>query len=123
MKSIDYYLSLPWTITSETRMDDGRYMVLRVSELPGFVVASPKATELDTLFWDMLEEFIRSYLEDDREPPIPIGLDLSENNGDPAIEDDAHAIFWGSDRGASVGRKHPATYDSVASGERVPIGV
>lgn len=72
MSSVDFYLSLPWTIQREERDDDGRYFVLRVVELPGFVVACEDEDELDEMFWPALRAFLESYVKHGETPPLPI---------------------------------------------------
>lgn len=72
MRDLTYYLSLPWTIERrEERDSEGVYPVLTVAELPGFLVAARTDDELDEMFWPALETFLKSYIEDGEEPPIP----------------------------------------------------
>lgn len=71
MSDLELYLSLPWTIRRSVRNDDGRYFVLTVDELEGFVVTGRTYDELNENFWPALSAFIQSYLEDGEEPPMP----------------------------------------------------
>lgn len=65
------YLRMPWTVIRSEHHDDGAYIALHIKELPGFVVAARSEAELERLFWDGLEAFISSYLEDGEAPPLP----------------------------------------------------
>jgi hypothetical protein len=78
MKDIRYYLSLPWTIERSEHHDDGDYVALRVKELPGFLIASADEGELNAIFWVELEAFLRTYMDDGEEPPVPAGVGLKE---------------------------------------------
>lgn len=73
MKDIRYYLALPWHIQRSEHHDDGDYVALTVEELPGFLVASEDRDELEEMFWPALEGFLRSYIDDGEEPPLPAG--------------------------------------------------
>lgn len=76
MKEVDYYLRAPWSINAST---EGEYKVLRIAELPGFVVAAKTADELDEDFWPALQTFLESYVEDGEVPPLPEGYGAFED--------------------------------------------
>jgi predicted RNase H-like HicB family nuclease len=63
------YLRLPWTVERSDHDDDGGYIALHISELPGFVVAARTPEDADALFGDALSAFLSSYLENGEEPP------------------------------------------------------
>lgn len=71
MRDVHFFLALPWTIQREEHDDDGRYIVLKVAELPGFVVASDNEAELEEMFWPALRAFLNSYLQRGETPPLP----------------------------------------------------
>ena len=65
-------LGLPWTIQAADADEPGE-RVLRVEELPGFlVVGTPQ--ELDAEFWSALREFLGSFLEYGDPIPLPAGV-------------------------------------------------
>lgn len=76
MKDLENYLSLPWTIIRGEEEDDGRYLVLRIAELPGFVVAARTEAELFASYRPALEAFLASYLDEGEEPPVPASPQL-----------------------------------------------
>jgi len=78
MTKLELYLSLPWTIVRKEHSDDGRYISLRIDELPGFIAAAPTEEELEKEFWDALEAFLTSYIVDGERPPLPAGIVLLE---------------------------------------------
>lgn len=78
MNTLDYYLSLPWTIRRTAENDDGAYISLRIAELPGFIVAGRTAGEIEEQFWPALEIFLKSYLEEGEVPPQPEGTTAVE---------------------------------------------
>lgn len=74
MTLLDLYLSLPWTITSSQRVDDGEpYAVLTIKELD-FVVAAPEV-EIEDRFWSGLALLLESYIDDNEVPPVPASVD------------------------------------------------
>lgn len=69
------YLSLPWTIdVSHDEDDPGR--VLRIRELPGFLVVEEADRDLERDFWDALEGYIDSHLEFGDPLPLPAGVNM-----------------------------------------------
>ena len=74
MREVDYYLALPWTVRVEHRTDDGEYLALFVDELEGFVVTGRTPEEVNEGYWDGLEFFLQSFLDDGNEIPLPEGV-------------------------------------------------
>lgn len=77
MRKMRAYLELPWSIEVEERHDDGSYFVARVGELPGLVATGETREELDSALWEAIEDHVRSYLEDDQQPPLPPGAEAA----------------------------------------------
>lgn len=71
MRTLNYYLGMPWAIRRTEYDDDGSYVSLTIEELPGFLVASKDDEGLQKEFWSALSVFLSSYLDRDEEPPIP----------------------------------------------------
>jgi hypothetical protein len=72
LTNTDLYLKLPWTIESSTSEDTGR-RVLRIKELPEFLVVEEEGHDTVAEFWDALRGLIDSYLEAGETPPTPAG--------------------------------------------------
>lgn len=72
--NLSEYLRLPWTVERSDHDDDGTYVALHVTELPGFVVAARTDEEVDALFWDALSAFLSSYIESGDDPPTPSSM-------------------------------------------------
>jgi len=71
VRSLSWYMSLPWTIRTEIRKDKGTYYVIRVNELPGLLVTGRSDQEVEKNFWEALESHLLSYLNENEEPPVP----------------------------------------------------
>jgi predicted RNase H-like HicB family nuclease len=100
MKDIDYYVTLPWTVRTGERDDDGHYFFLTIDELPGFIVAGESREELASEYWDALEVFLQSFLDDEEEVPLP-----AQSTVQAAVQRQArHKLS-----SPLVGRKHLAT--------------
>ncbi|GJG86844.1 hypothetical protein tb265_20250 [Gemmatimonadetes bacterium T265] len=64
---ISYALRLPWTVLPTTAPDSPR--MLRIRELPEFLVVEQPGRNFEEDFWDALEGLVRSYVE--HNDPIP----------------------------------------------------
>lgn len=84
MRDLREYLSMPWHVRRKEHDDDGWYASLEIDELPGFVVAARTDDELDRMFWAALQSYLKSYLDDGEEPPLPAVVRQSEQ---VALED------------------------------------
>lgn len=75
MRDLEYYLSLPWTLrrSVEEYEDGSRELVLEIEELPGFALVADTEAELFLGYRPALELFLRSYLDEGEEPPVPAG--------------------------------------------------
>ena len=127
-RDLDFYLSVPWTVRREEHHDDGDYLALTIDELPGFVVASYSETELEGDFWDALEAFLKSYLDDGEPPPLPEGLAEALFQADAAIAEmqTSRVVPEGQSQGAGVsaGGTVPSVFDPARrSGRRPPVAV
>jgi hypothetical protein len=63
-------LRAPWTVTSAPA-EDGASTVLRIGELPAFVVVGGDPEEVVREFWLALESLLESYIDAGEEPPLP----------------------------------------------------
>jgi len=80
-KSLDYYLSLPWTYTIETIREDGETLYLVcVNELPGICTDASTVQEAMILIKDVMLGAFELYLENDEEIPEPIDEDQYKGN-------------------------------------------
>jgi hypothetical protein len=66
-------LQAPWTVQVAPAKEQGN-IVLRIKELPEFLVVGPRTDNLDAEFWTALESLLEDYLADGEEPPLPAGF-------------------------------------------------
>jgi antitoxin HicB len=71
-KDIKYYLSLPWSYTITTTMEEGAPLyIIRVNELPGVCTDAPTAEEAIKNIKEAMECIFELYLEKGEEIPEP----------------------------------------------------
>lgn len=76
IKSIDYYLNLPWTYTVETAQEKGKKIyIVHVNELPGVSTDAPTLPEAMELIKESMEGVFELYLENGEEIPEPASPD------------------------------------------------
>lgn len=69
-QKVAFLLRAPWTVRSEAS-PHGPYLVLRIDELPEFVVAGDDPALLTQEFWLALESLLRSYVDEGDPFPLP----------------------------------------------------
>ena len=69
---LEVLLRAPWTVESAPAEQPG-HIVVRIRELPPFLVVGEPNDELDAECWLALESLLESYLEDGQDPPLPAG--------------------------------------------------
>lgn len=112
MRTLEQYLAMPWHIRRVEHDDDGHYASLEIDELPGFVVAARTDDELDREFWPALESFLRSYLDDGEEPPVPAlvrAWDLAAKSAPPPVLPGRMAAPGSAEPARSFGAEWPDT--------------
>ena len=66
-------LRAPWTVQATAAEEDPSHVVLRIRELPEFVVVGPRDEALIGEFWTALESLLQAYVEEGQDPPLPEG--------------------------------------------------
>ncbi len=72
---VQFLLRAPWTVVADPAAEQGK-TVLRVQELPEFLVVGSTGDDLVNEFWLALGSLLESYLEDGQDPPLPAGFRL-----------------------------------------------
>ena len=82
IKTIKYYLALPWTYTVETSVDENnkKIYIVRVNKLPGVCTDAPSVSEAMNLIQDAMKSTLELYLKHGDPIPEPINEEDFKGN-------------------------------------------
>jgi predicted RNase H-like HicB family nuclease len=92
MRTVDEYLSLPWTVRGRgvrETPDDDPYYLITIDEMSGFSVVGDSRTEAEALYPIVLREYIEATLDSGHEPFLPAATHKESAARSGSVGDDA----------------------------------